>query len=202
MQLKDKNGKTLEEFLAGYNPNKYPRPSVTVDTIILCKKPLGVLLVRRGGHPFLGDFALPGGFVNPDETCEEAAARELMEETGIKGMPLKQLVTVSTPDRDPRTRIITVAYTALLDNRPLAKGGDDASDARWFDITVKQAEEVGTLIMLADKRGEFNPNAVIKVESDGFGGVDFAKSVLLKRELFAGDHSLILLHAIKNLGLA
>lgn len=200
MEVKDKNGKTLDEFLKGYDPNKYPRPSVTVDMIILCKEPLGVLLVRRGGHPFLGDFALPGGFVNPTETCETAAARELSEETGVKGMPMKQIVTVSTPNRDPRTRIITVAFAAILDSRPIAVGGDDATDARWFDIEFKKENECVTL-SLRDGLKEFNPKAKMKIVRDAFGGIDFEKTQIAERELFAGDHCEILLFALEALNL-
>lgn len=127
----NKQGQTEEEFLKAYDPSVYPRPSVTVDTVIFCKGK--VLLIKRGNHPFIDTWALPGGFVEPEETCEQAASRELMEETGVSAFP-QQLKTYSDPHRDPRTRVITVAFTQVIDSLPEATAGDDASDAKWFDI--------------------------------------------------------------------
>ena len=103
--LRDKNGLTEEEFLAGYSPKNYPRPSLTVDNCIFRVCPndaLKLLLVRRGGHPFLGCWALPGGFVSPGETALEASQRELLEETGITGLALEPVGLYSAPNRDPR----------------------------------------------------------------------------------------------------
>ena len=91
--LRDKNGLTEAEFLARYDAGKYPRPSVTADVAAFLHedgKPR-VLLVRRGGHPFIGTWALPGGFVEPEETVETAARRELWEETGIENVPVRQI---------------------------------------------------------------------------------------------------------------
>lgn len=100
--LRDKNGLTEAEFLARYDAGKYPRPSVTADVAAFLHedgKPR-VLLVRRGGHPFIGTWALPGGFVEPEETVETAARRELWEETGIENVPVRQIGTYSDPHRD------------------------------------------------------------------------------------------------------
>ena len=111
----DKNGKTLEQFLAEYDPNAYERPSVTADNIVFAIRDgkAVLLLIRRGNHPYIGQWAFPGGFVNMDESTEDAAARELKEETGIEARG-EQLYTVSTPGRDPRTSIVTVCYLSVL----------------------------------------------------------------------------------------
>lgn len=125
-------GQTEAEFLAAYDPSKFERPSVTVDMVIFCEGK--VLLIKRANHPFIDTWALPGGFVEMNETCEQAASRELMEETGVEAYP-EQLRTYSDPKRDPRTRIITVAFTLVLEKMPKTEAGDDAADARWFDIS-------------------------------------------------------------------
>lgn len=128
-------GQTEAEFLALYDPSKFERPSVTVDMVIFCENK--VLLIKRANHPFIDTWALPGGFVEMNETCEQAASRELMEETGVEAYP-EQLRTYSDPKRDPRTRIITVAFTQVLEKMPETQAGDDAADARWFDISVSE----------------------------------------------------------------
>jgi len=115
----------------------YLKPSVTVDVVIFTLRAgdLQVLLVRRRNPPFQGMWAIPGGFVNIDESLEEAALRELEEETGVQEVYLEQLYTFGDVDRDPRGRVITVAYFALVpatDLRPRA--GSDATEARWFSM--------------------------------------------------------------------
>jgi 8-oxo-dGTP diphosphatase len=114
----------------------HPRPAVTVDVVILTLREnrLHVLLIQRSEPPFAGMWALPGGFVQIDETLEEGALRELAEETGIKEAYLEQLYTYGDPQRDPRGRVVTVAYFALLpsDAPIMTEGGDDASQANWF----------------------------------------------------------------------
>lgn len=114
---------------------KYPRPSVTADCVLFGfdGEKLNVLLVRRANEPFKGCWAFPGGFMDMDESAEEAALRELREETGIAGVDLVQFHTFSAPGRDPRGRVVTVAFYALV--RVLdAVCGDDAADARWFPL--------------------------------------------------------------------
>ncbi|MEW6356407.1 MAG: NUDIX hydrolase [Planctomycetota bacterium] len=112
----------------------YPRPCVTVDIVILRPEgdDLKVLLVRRKSDPYKGMWAIPGGFVEMDESLEDAARRELEEETGVTDVEVKQLYTFGAPRRDPRTRVITVAYLAVIDsNRPNIRAGDDAAEAAW-----------------------------------------------------------------------
>ena len=115
---------------------KYPHPSVTTDCVIfgLDGKNLNILLVERGLEPFKGSWALPGGFLKMDETVEECAKRELMEETNVSNVFLEQFHTFSAVDRDPRERVITVAFYALVKPSDYEViGGDDAAQAEWFN---------------------------------------------------------------------
>lgn len=109
---------------------------VTVDVVIFTiqKGQLGVLLVRRGIPPFEGTWAIPGGFVLPEEGLEQAARRELQEETGVNQVYLEQLYTFGEPNRDPRGRVITVAYYALISADREVAGGSDAADAGWWPM--------------------------------------------------------------------
>ena len=144
MELRDRNGLTEAEFLAGYRPGDYPRPSMAADVIIInTAAPFPqVLLIRRGGHPCLGQWAFPGGFVNPDETVGHAAARELQEETGITGVIPTQLFVYSQPGRDPRTWVMSCAHLAVLDTGQIpTEAGDDASETRWFTVTLNRKGE-------------------------------------------------------------
>ena len=122
----------------GYDPRAYPPVAVTVDlvTFSIVDDQLHILLVRRGEDPFKDRWALPGGFVREDEDLEQAARRELWEETGVVAKPshLEQLGTYGTPDRDPRMRVVTVAYWAILANLPEPRGGGDAADAHLFPV--------------------------------------------------------------------
>ena len=117
----------------------YERPSVSVDTILFATldESLHVLLIRRGRWPFEGYWALPGGFVEIDESLEDAAARELFEETGLTDVSLQQLHAFGDPGRDPRTRVITISYLAQVDEKQARKirAGDDAADARWWPVS-------------------------------------------------------------------
>lgn len=120
-----------------YDPSRYERPSVTVDVVILTmrQRRLEALLIKRKHWPFEGLWAIPGGFVNPDESLEDAARRELEEETGVRDVYLEQLYTFGAPRRDPRTRVITVVYYALIRAETLrVSAGDDAAEAEWFPV--------------------------------------------------------------------
>ncbi|MBN2548471.1 MAG: NUDIX hydrolase [Anaerolineales bacterium] len=122
---------------------EYPRPALTVDVVIfsLRESRLQVLLVQRAEPPFAGMWALPGGFVNMDETLEEAALREMEEETGLKQAYLEQLYTYGEIGRDPRGRVVSVAYYALIpaDARIRSEGGSDARQAGWFSAQALPA---------------------------------------------------------------
>lgn len=119
---------------------KYPRPALTVDCVVFGLDPhhrLNVMLIQRNLPPFQGNWALPGGFVRMDESLEQAALRELQEETGINQLFLEQLYTFGAVDRDPRERVVTVAYYALVNLKEhQVKAASDASDANWFDINA------------------------------------------------------------------
>jgi 8-oxo-dGTP diphosphatase len=115
----------------------HPRPSVSVDLVIftIAGNDLKVLLIRRRGEPFEGHWALPGGFVEIDESLEHAAARELKEEVGVENVYLEQLYTFGDPQRDPRGRVISVAYFALIDaGRQHIAAASDAADASWHSV--------------------------------------------------------------------
>lgn len=114
---------------------KYPHPAVTTDCVIFGfnGEQLQVLLIERGIEPYEGKWAFPGGFLKMDETAEEGALRELKEETGLETAYVQQFHTFSEPSRDPRERVITIAYYALVKIQEV-KGGDDAASARWFPL--------------------------------------------------------------------
>lgn len=118
----------------------YPRPAVTVDTVLFTffDDDLRVLLVQRDNDPFAGAWAIPGGFVEMDEDLYDAALRELEEETGVREVYFEQLYTFGAPGRDPRTRVITVAYFALIsadETRSLSiRASSDAADTRWWSM--------------------------------------------------------------------
>lgn len=114
---------------------EYPHPALTVDNVVfgLDDEELKVLLIRRKLEPFKGAWALPGGFVAIDESVEEAALRELQEETGVKDIYLEQLAAFSAPDRDPRERVVTIAHFAIVNlfNHQV-RADTDAEEAAWF----------------------------------------------------------------------
>jgi 8-oxo-dGTP diphosphatase len=116
---------------------EYPRPALTADCVVFGHEgsTIKLILIKRAIEPFQGMWALPGGFVEMDETTEECAQRELEEETGLSGIELEQLHTFSKTDRDPRGRTVSVVYlavTSLENHKP--KAGDDAADVQWFAI--------------------------------------------------------------------
>jgi 8-oxo-dGTP diphosphatase len=116
---------------------EWPRPMVTVDAIVFKRSQdkAALLLIKRKNEPYKGKWAFPGGFVDINEELEDAVARELAEETGLKGIHLEQMHTFGKVGRDPRGRQITVAFMGLTDdNNADVKGGDDAEEAKWFNI--------------------------------------------------------------------
>lgn len=206
MTFLDKNGVSEEEFLASYDSEKYPRPSVTTDVVLLRvgssnpdnyrmlpKLSLEVLLVRRGGHPYLGKWALPGGFVEPGEPLDQAALRELKEETGAEeGIYLEQLYTLSDPGRDPRGWIISASYLALAcSDKMYIKAGDDASEAAWFKVSLTCAsKKVCKLKLVAH-------DEVLRATLAHDGNV--ALPPLASKSDVAFDHAQIIAYAIRRL---
>lgn len=114
---------------------KYPRPAVTTDCVVFRVEEgvLKTLLIERGNEPYKGYWAFPGGFLNMDENAEQGALRELEEETGLKLNHAEEFGTFSTVDRDPRGRVISIAFYAITEHS-VVKGGDDAAKAQWFPI--------------------------------------------------------------------
>ena len=153
-----------KKFLAGYDLTKYDRPSVAADVVVfsvmkddecedvrrLQEKKLKILLIRRGGFPYKGSWAMPGGFCRKGEDVIDSARRELCEETGIDDAYVKLVGVYGEPDRDPRGWVISSTYMALMNGRACRlKAGDDAQDARWFtveltDISTEVTEVSGT----------------------------------------------------------
>lgn len=138
--------------MSAYDPQDYPPVAVTVDLVLLTIRhdDLEVLLVRRGEEPFAGALALPGGFIRPDETLSQAAARELAEETSLTvgAAHLEQLASYGDPDRDPRMRVVTVAYLVLAPEMPLPQAGTDAAEAGWSSVS----EVLGRDLLAFDHR--------------------------------------------------
>ncbi|MFQ6010249.1 MAG: NUDIX domain-containing protein [Candidatus Aenigmatarchaeota archaeon] len=129
--------KAEKEFLKKYKVERYERPSVAVDILVFTIREgkLHILLIKRGTHPFRDMLALPGGFVGIKEDLRDAAMRELFEETNVKGIHIEQFQTFGKPDRDPRTRVITVAYIALINSENIKLlSRADAADAFWISI--------------------------------------------------------------------
>ena len=128
---------TIEAATSGPYCYPYPHPAVTTDVVVFTIREgrLQLLLIRRSGEPFEGHWALPGGFLDIDEDLELCAKRELAEETGVAGVYLEQLYTFGRPGRDPRERVISVAYYALVPSEKLAlRPASDATEAAWFPV--------------------------------------------------------------------
>ncbi|MGE5631204.1 MAG: NUDIX hydrolase [Caulobacteraceae bacterium] len=221
--LKNKQGLTEEQFLAEYDASRYERPSVTVDMLVftvmneetqnyrkLPEKVLKLLMIKRGDHPFLGYWALPGGFIQMDESLDQAALRELKEETNIDDIYMEQLYTWGDVGRDPRTRIIGCSYMSLVDSERLEiKAGDDADDVRWFTLRTSVIQQKKTVTEKGYIIQEWNKlrlqsdgeelSATIRVDKKVEGN-----AVRLGREIeeadgIAFDHAKIIQYAIERL---
>lgn len=117
---------------------RYPRPALTVDIVLFRTSPQGheVLLIQRKYPPFAGQWALPGGFVDEGETLEQAAHRELLEETNLSDITLSQMGAFGDPGRDPRGWTVSVAFTGFCDQGCFARAGDDAAHVKWHPVTA------------------------------------------------------------------
>lgn len=154
MDIKNKNGFTEKEYLQKYDIEKFERPSVACDIVLftimnedrgnrkLPQKKFKLLMIKRGEHPFIGQWALAGGFVHYGETTEQTAQRELFEETGVKDVYLEQLYTFSDSKRDPRGWILSCSYMALVNSQSMKiQAGDDADEVAWFDLSYQLYKE-------------------------------------------------------------
>lgn len=203
-------GLDLKTFLEEYNPKLYDTPANTVDNLIFTyveengKRKIGkLLLIKRGNHPSIGWWALPGGFVDFKENLEVAAARELEEETGLKGVKGVQLRSYGDYDRDPRTRIITTAYVFVEEEGKLkATAGDDAADAGWFSINVKKAGEAADstddirkeFFDIEFECGQIRPTARVLVTTDSTCILQKKDYKIVSNNLIAADHAAIILN--------
>ncbi|MCD8052859.1 MAG: NUDIX hydrolase [Lachnospiraceae bacterium] len=196
MELRDKNGLTEQEFLAAYNPKDYDRPSLTADIAVfsLSEVETRLLLIRRGNHPFLGKWALPGGFVEKGESADEAAARELKEETGLLNTELMPAGLFSKPGRDPRAWVVSQAFAIIVsaDQISSAHAGDDAASLCWFRIVT---ERTGSRIRVYFSAEDIAFSILLKLEGKG------SVKVLEGGDNLAFDHSQIIADAMMTAGL-
>lgn len=155
---------------------EFPRPSVTTDILVFSIRDgvLQVLLIERKFDPFKGAWAIPGGFVQMDEDLTEGALRELEEETGLSGIPIRQLGAYGEPGRDPRGRVITIAFIALVPSADLiAKGGSDAQDARWFPVDELPPLAFDHARILADGRAQLAKDVTDSIHDSALVAFDF-----------------------------
>lgn len=218
--LKNELGQTLEEFLEEYDPLKYKNPCSTADIIVIrthgelkcIEEGLKVLMIKRRNHPSIGFYALPGGFVELEEDLIDAAKRELTEETSLKDIPIEQMYAWGEVWRDPRTRIITTSYLAIVDDSVAKiKAGDDAADAQWMDISLHLMERticdntkgkrIRDIYELKLSSKEHNLNLISKV------GVTYNKTGILKETEYeiienkntAFDHPRMIVQALLHI---
>ena len=149
-----------QAYLEAYHPEDYPHPPVTVDIAALTAYAghLWALVIKRGNRPFRNSWALPGGFVRMTESLDQAASRVLAEETGVKDVYLEQLYTFGEPERDPRTRVISVAYYALIAWRKLQPLKPQRGST-LMKLSVVWSGETGGPVSLLDEQGQLQPIA-------------------------------------------
>ena len=200
-----------KEYLSQYNINKYERPSVTTDIAAFMirseesdnykrdsENRLSILLVKRGVHPFMDCWALPGGFLKPNETVEECALREITEETNVVPVTILPVGVFSEPGRDPRGWIISNAFFSVITEESVKQvGGDDAADAQWFDVSFEKDND-GDYRLSLSLRGNtasesINLDAVLTKERTKLG-----KRIFLIKDSggLAFDHAGIIAEAV------
>ncbi|MEN8907277.1 MAG: NUDIX domain-containing protein [Clostridiales bacterium] len=212
-----------KEFLDKYDSNKYEKPSVTVDMNIfsikntkkynyrkLPDKKLNILLVKRKTHPFLGKWALPGGFVSIDEDLDIAAKRELKEETGVDKIYMEQLYTWGDVNRDPRMRVLSCSYMSLVDSSKIDLiAGDDAEEAEWFELEynvlskekndLENGYKIVKLVNIKLINNDMNFVSELKITKEVY-----EKNIIYKREILSSDniafdHIKIISYALERL---
>lgn len=169
-----------QAFLAAYDASQFPHPSLSVDVALITADQHGLraVLIHRATHPFRGCWSLPGGFVQMGESLDAAADRVLQTKVGVSGIFLEQLYTFGKPDRDPRTRVVTVAYYALVDPAKLPVAADDSP--RLGTLAVRWKGEQGGSSEVVDEEGKCLPLAFDHAEILGLvvqrlrGKLDYA----------------------------
>ncbi len=211
-----------KEFLAGYDLTKYDRPSVAADVVVfsvmkddecedvrrLQEKKLKILLIRRGGFPYKGSWAMPGGFCRKGEDVIDSARRELCEETGIGDAYVKLVGVYGEPGRDPRGWVISSTYMALMDEeRCRVKAGDDARDAGWFTVELEdisgKKEVSGNgeryRLVLTDSGSDTRLSAVLRKTDTSTCGRSSDSYDIEEGEGLAFDHARIITEAVLGL---
>lgn len=199
MEKRDKNGLTEREFLESYSSDKYKKPSLTADIVLIARDgdKNELLLIKRGGHPYIDCFALPGGFAEPGESIERTAARELYEETAVENVVFESIGVFSSPGRDPRGWVVSDAFLAVADKKDIrVLAGDDAAKAVWFSVFVNNN---GKNIRLVSDGEEINIKFEKKNVSSPFGVR--AEYHITDDGGLAFDHALIMATAMGKLGL-
>ena len=196
-----------EEFLKDYDSSIYEKLSMTVDILILSvsseetgnyrktdKKKMSILLVKRDDYPFKGKWCLPGGFVKIDEDLEDAPIRILKRETNLDNIYLEQLYTFGSVHRDPRMRIISSSYMALIDNNRLNENLNE--NACWFDIvSINEKDDIIDVILNNGYENiNFSIKKVLKEKT-----TDRYKFVEVKNDKIAFDHTIVILSGLERL---
>lgn len=198
--------KSEEEFLRDYDPNQFDRLSLTTDILIfsvsdeieknyrkLSKKYFSILLVKRDTYPFKDKWCLPGGFIKIDEDIEDAATRILEEEANIKDIYLEQLYTYGSPNRDPRMRVVSTSYMALIDKNRLQN--HISKNASWFNVFVLEDKEIINITL--DNGNETIKLKVKKIKEEKT--IDRYKYEVLENDKLAFDHALVITTGISRL---
>ena len=202
-----KEYKTEEEFLKDYDPKEYDQLSMTSDILLISvsdqeqtnyrktsKKMMSVLLVKRDDYPYKDKWCLPGGFLNPKtETLEECAKRVLKTETNLSNIYLEQLYTYDAIDRDPRTRVVSTTYIALIDKNKLTEMINP--NASWFDIVL--LEEKNKVVDITLDNGKDTIHLSIKKELRE-KTTDRYRFIAVKNDALAFDHALVILAGIER----
>lgn len=203
-----KEYKTEEEFLKDYDPKAFDQLSMTSDILLISvsdqeqtnyrktsKKMMSILLVKRDDYPYKDKWCLPGGFLNPKtETLEECAKRVLKTETNLSNIYLEQLYTYDAIDRDPRTRVVSTAYIALIDKNKLTEMIN--LNASWFDIVL--LEEKNNIVDITLDNGKDTIQLSIKKELRE-KTTDRYRFMTIKNESLAFDHALVILAGIERI---
>lgn len=213
---KNEDGLDLASFLEDYDANKYPNPSVTSDILVFhyqsgfqtVEKGLKLLMIQRRNHPSIGYWALPGGFINIREDIDAAARRELEEETGVKDIPIEQLFCWGNYKRDPRTRIITLSYLAMIEENISIKAGDDAADALFFDVIFTKKGESKIIenrifqnyeLTLEQKEQKLLLHAVVEKSENCSGFLKQEEYKVISSDKIAFDHPCFIVQALKHI---
>ena len=195
-----------EEFLKAYDSSVFEKLSMTTDILIfsvsdglqenyrkLNKKYFSILLVKRDNYPFKDKWCLPGGFINIDEDLEDSAKRILVNEANIQDIYLEQLYTFGNPNRDPRMRVVSTSYMALIDKNTLNQ--EISSNASWFNVMVLEDEKIIDVIL--DNGNETIKFKILKKSKEKT--TDRYKYEILENDSLAFDHPLVIVNGILRL---